>query len=318
MVLAHKVRSGRSRNLFETKEEAFMKVRRKILLGFIIILLPPVMWVGCLIWHNNRTVEPPSSKVLSESLERAVQWLAANRVNIVNNNNAMFWWMIDESANLTQDQRLHIRVVEYNTRHIIPYPRSPWHHLFDRNSTVPVDFLKPNQMPDYKLHIIYGLTCDSELGGLEIIKYQNQEDYCGDFRPTSPACVTHQLMAVRFMQDRKCGEKVKLQDFAGALQDKIVSQLTWDPRVVDVYIQRVLMLTESGVKERVKPAWLTNVLNAQLEDGGWSDFQPLIPLGSSNYFGFTSQGMGIRKHKSTFQATAQGIFLMSLLLNSSD
>ncbi len=151
---------------------------------------------------------------------------------------------------------------------------------------------------------------------MDIVLRQLEEDFCQENYPISPACVTHQLMGIRFMERRNCGDPEYVKGMVKTLQDKIVKQLTWDPRVVDVYIQRVLMLTDSGARERIKPVWIRNVLDAQLESGGWSPNQSIIALGSSRYLCFTSRILGVCELKSRFHATAQGVLLMSLLLNS--
>ena len=116
------------------------------------------------------------------------------------------------------------------------------------------------------------------------------------------------------MQTKGCEDPEMVEALVGDLQDKIVRQLTWDPRVVDVYIQRVLMLEESGAEDRVKNIWIKRVLDAQPADGGWSPDQPLIPLWSNRYLCFTGRVFGIKRVKPSFHATAQGVLLMTLLL----
>jgi hypothetical protein len=100
-----------------------------------------------------------------------------------------------------------------------------------------------------------------------------------------------------------------------ALQSRIVGQLTWDPRVVDVYVQRVLMLVESGAVERVKPVWLQRVLAAQQPDGGWAGVDPLLELGSEFSLGLGPRGFTLSPPRSDFHASAQGLLLLSLLVH---
>lgn len=73
------------------------------------------------------------------------------------------------------------------------------------------------------------------------------------------------------------------------------------------------MLVDSGARDKVKPVWLGKVLVAQMEDGGWSDFIPIFPLGTFRYFGLTGHGIGRRTYESNFHTTAQGLLLMTLL-----
>lgn len=100
---------------------------------------------------------------------------------------------------------------------------------------------------------------------------------------------------------------------------KIVNQMIGDPRVVDVYLQRSLMLAESGLFEAIKPVWLQRVLEAQMKDGGWGDFYLLSPTIYGHSIGFNSHRLRLlnsRQIKSSFHATAQGIFLLSLVLGN--
>ena len=129
-----------------------------------------------------------------------------------------------------------------------------------------------------------------------------------------PACVTHQLMGYRMAQRNQCAID-NLDGNISVLQKTIEKQLRYDPRVVDVYVQRVLMLIDSSARERIKPRWLERVIDAQQKDGGWSDVQPLIPVGSDKYFGFNANGVTIAEPVSNFHATAQGVLLTSLLLH---
>jgi hypothetical protein len=131
-----------------------------------------------------------------------------------------------------------------------------------------------------------------------------------------PACVTRQLMALRFLQHRQYGDQAAVSSAIARLQEKIEGQLTWDVRVVDVYIRRVLMFAESGAVERIKPIWLRRVLDAQMSDGGWSGTRPIVAAGLATPLCFTQSGIAFCVPRSTFHATAQGVPLMSLLLRN--
>ena len=289
---------------------------RKVFIIVVVVLLVLFILACCMIWQNNWSVEPPSTVAISGSLEESIQWLFDNRMTILQDGNPMLWWMVGESAKLTGDARLRGLFEDYESV-LKRYPDNVWHHIFNPASTIPVRMWQISGLPDYNIYFLYGLTCDEELAKEEVVRRQSEVGFCDEHHPISPACVTHQLMGVRFMQRRKCGNPEEVQRLIEALQKKIVQQLTWDTRVVDVYIQRVLMLTESGARERVKPVWLKNILERQLKDGGWSDFDPIAPVGSFRYLGFTGRGIGIRNLRSGFHATAQGVFLMSLLSNES-
>jgi hypothetical protein len=123
-------------------------------------------------------------------------------------------------------------------------------------------------------------------------------------------------MGFRLMQQHGCGDPLATQEAVTALQHRIRRQLTWDPRVVDVYLQRVLMLVESGATSDVKPIWLHRLLDAQHTDGGWGGIDTLLVLPAGNSIGFDARGLTFSKSPSNFHATAQGVWLMSLLLSA--
>jgi hypothetical protein len=265
-----------------------------------------------LLWQNNRTIEPPSPQSIADGLENGIRWLVSNREMVLGQHNPMLWWFVKESADTTNDERLHALFSEYKRHHLEPNPNTVWWHLFDAESKVPVVIRQLEQLPDYNLYIIYGATCDSALGEKEIISRQTDFAFCADHHPFSPACVTHQMVGARLAQQRGCLDPRVVQQLLFALHEKIVKQLAWDPRVVDVYVQRVLMLAESGMAQKIKPVWLQRVLDAQLTDGGWGNFHPLLPINHTHYIGLSDR-LIIREPKSNFHTTAQGVFLLSLL-----
>ena len=120
-------------------------------------------------------------------------------------------------------------------------------------------------------------------------------------------------MGIRLLQGSECGDPAQLDDAVQQLQQRIRKQLLLDPRVVDVYMQRVLMLEESGAGDLVKPVWIWNLVDAQRADGGWGSFDPLVPLGGGRYFGYGSKFLAIKQLRSSFHMTAQGVLLFSLL-----
>ncbi len=280
-----------------------------IVASFLIIV------AGCFFYNNNRTVPKPSQEEFKSSLEKSIQWIVANKAQILTKKNSVLWWMLGESAKLTGDQRLQQIVDTYIEE--LPVS-SPWQYFFNPNSLAPLRDEMLTQLPDYNILFLYGLSCDKGLAQLEITQKQLKANFCNEYHPISPACVTHQLMGVRFMQRRDCGDQGKNEILMSQLQEQIENQLIWDPRILDVYIQRVLMLVESGVPQRIKPIWLRNVIDAQNKDGGWDGFHPLIPLGEKRSFGLGKKFFTIARPKSTLHATAQGVFLMSILTSQKD
>ncbi len=125
-------------------------------------------------------------------------------------------------------------------------------------------------------------------------------------------------MGLRFIQRYQCGDDAKISATIGELQKVVISELTWDFRVGDAYIQRVLMLVDTGAYDQVKPVWISNILEAQNADGSWDDLHPVLYLGNDYVFAHTSTLPKIRKPKADFHTTAQAIWLLSMLLNQAE
>lgn len=284
-----------------------------LIMGAVFLLL--CLFAGYQLWQNHKSVGYPDKVRLKESLNLGIAWLEEHRDEVLASNNPMLWWMVKESAELNHNAALERLFLEYKTRYLDTNPMSPWAHLFFTGARVPLYAAELQELPDYNVFFLYGLSCSGDLAQVDMIKQQLAADFCDAHHPISPACATHQLMGARFMQRRHC-DIALANELVGVLQERIVTQLTWDVRVVDVYLQRVLMLVDSGAGSRVKPIWLSRILDAQGKDGGWSSFQALVPVWSELAVGFSGAGIGLEKEEqANFHATAQGVLLMSLLLS---
>lgn len=285
---------------------------KKILVKlFLAVTILGIAAATALLFANNRPAEQPTPAELQASLEAAIGWVEANREAILKQSNPVLWWMVQRSAEHTGDPRLQALFADYHARYL-DNPRNLWVPLFHPGRWVPFRIEDIEHYPDYNLHFIYGIGCDAELAEHPVVVPQLRADFC-DRHPLRPACVTHQLMGFRFMQRSGCGDPAATSAAVAELQTRIVRQLTWDPRVVDVYLQRVLMLVESGAAERVKPIWLRRVLAAQRTDGGWAGIDPLLELGAAASVSLGPRGLSFAAPRSDFHATAQGVLLMSLL-----
>jgi hypothetical protein len=227
--------------------------------------------------------------------------------------------MIQQAAELTGDERLKSLFAAYNHRNLEDRSNKVWRvwrPLFYPGTRVPVRFEDITYLPYYDWYFIYASLCDKELGNVPEIAAQNNPEFC-DKHLMSSECVTRQLMGIRLLQRSDCGDAKQLGDTVRQLQERIRRQLVLDPRVIDVYMQRVLMLVESGAKELVKPIWIRHLVNAQRIDGGWASFDPLIPLTGDHYFGYGAKFFTVKKSpRSDFHMTAQGVLLFSMLNNS--
>jgi len=285
---------------------------RKGIAALVIFAAGIVAVYTALFWNNNRAVSPPTHAELDSHWESSVQWLLNNRELVLRDQNPILWWMIGESARVSGDERLRNLFDDFVSQY---NPRSIWTVFFTpenfRNTAIPPEVHR--RFADYQQYFLFALSCNRQMALQPVIAAQHETNFCWRAHPLSPACATHQLMGFRFAQRSYCAEVNDLPEKIEALQNRITAQLTWDPRVVDVYIQRLVTLTDSGAGSRIKPRWLQRVLKAQLSDGSWSALEPLLPVGGNRYFGFNARLAGVGELKGDLHATAQGLWLLSLL-----
>lgn len=271
---------------------------------------------GFLVYQNNHHVVKASPEKIKRSYDSAVGWLLANRKTVLQDRNPILWWMIKQSADNTSDDRLRSLFAEFQATATADELSSVWQEYFSPGrywgANLPYSIYA--SYAGYQKYLLFSITCGRELADEPIIVRQNNTNFCYKYFLDS-SCVTHQLMAYRFMQRYGCDRVDDLPKKISVLQNGIQRLLTWDPRVVDVYLQRVLMLIDSGAADKVKSVWLERILEAQLPDGSWSDRQSLESLGGQNYlsFGLSYYLLYTGPVRGTFHATVQGIWLMSLL-----
>lgn len=265
-----------------------------------------------LLQKNNNSVPAPSKQEIQSALNDSINWVLEHQDELINIDNPILWWFLDESAILTKNNQLANLTAKYKNT------------VLDRNSVwagywvkKPSFYYAPGSldyMANYQKFFAFGLSCDADLAEEPVIQEQFSSHFC-DWRPYYSSCTTHQLMAIRSLQIKDCGDQTLNQELSAALADQIQQQLVWDPRVGDVYIQRALMLVESGNENKVKPVWIQNILNEQLDSGAWASFYKLLHLYDDKYFGFSYMFVDVRTPESNFHTTAQAIYLLSLLLN---
>lgn len=288
----------------------------RFIIAIVLGLLVPLSAFAYLVWDNNRPSAPPTRAAYLAGYERAVQWMLDNQGRNLHDDNVFLWWMIQRAGELRQDDRLVRLAGEYRHKVLDARPRDVWHRLFTPDIAEPVSTLQLDlvQAPDYNYHLLYALTCAASLAYEPVIQQQLREDFCWQTHPLAPACTTHQLIAMQLMARRGCGNAAKVRLLSEALEQRVLGQLFWDPRVVDVYVQRLLVLADSPNPLPIRARWLQRFLEAQLPDGGWGDLQPLIDLGSGRALSFSNRIVGIREVRSSLHTTAQAILLLSLLM----
>ncbi len=266
------------------------------------------------IYLNNRDTPAPEQADLHQAYERGVAWLINHQHEILTDDNHMLWWMVMRAGTQQRDARLAALIQAYDTRYWSKNMRSLWRPLFRPYARPPVNIDTLVHLPDYNLLLLQGINCDDTLGELPVIKAQLQADFCPSQHPLSPACATHQLMGIRMMQTSRCGDTQALEQLSSKLLDDIERQLQLDPRLVDVYIQRALMLTDAPSPRPLKAVWIQRILKAQRPDGGWAGAQPLLALGGDAYLALGAKLPEIGPLESNFHTTAQAVLLMSLLM----
>ncbi len=290
-----------------------INILKRIFFRLILILL--FLYLTLFI-HNNYWSENYSQTDIENAYSNSITWLITNEEKIFKEKNSMLWWLLIQSLELENEPRLKKLVDNYLNENYLFYVNTPWHSLlYDGSSKIDSLSLLASKIPEYSKYFVYGYTCDVELKNSETIRKQNNLNYCFINYPTSPTCFTHQLMAFRFMQRANCKTDIKLETHIEKIANWISYQLTFDVRVVDVYIQRVMMLIDSGNSSKLRKRWVKRILIEQLNDGGWSGFQPLLSIGNNKFIGFGSRGLAMKSNNSNFHATAQGLYLLSMLKN---
>jgi len=288
---------------------------KKISYVILIVIALPVFAYLVAVYLNNREVAYPTKDQMQQQLERSVQWLVDNENVILQQGNPMLWWMLYEAEKRSGDARL----AELLNKYFLKYSRikdSGWGPLF---GAAPHNYLPAysvDGLPYYNKHFIYSLNCAKSIADdLLIVEQQNQPGFCHQLNYIyRPACATHQLMGINFLSVQNCGLLPDIKQVTESLQGDIRLQLMLDVRLVDVYLQRVLMLLITGAVDEVKPVWLQQVLDHQLEDGGWGDFVSLIDLSPDRSVGFSSRILSLGKEKSSYHATPQGVLILTYLL----
>lgn len=291
---------------------------KKTLLAVLLLFFAVTSVFIWQVWQNNRHIKPVSQVEIQRHFLRSVDWLKTNYTDVESITNPILWWMVKQAAQTSKNDSLKTIYKKYKRDHLDINPPNLSTPMFDSfyHPRLP-DISSLSILHDYQIFFFYALSCDDELASEPLIQKQLTPDFCS-LHYLHPRCITHQLMGLRFMQRYQCGYDDTVKTTIEILQTVVTSELTWDFRVGDAYIQRVLMLTETGAYDSVKPIWIKNILNAQNEDGSWDDLHPILYLGNDRYLSHTSTLPKIKKPEADFHATAQAIWLLSLLLSQNE
>ncbi|MCG6937877.1 MAG: hypothetical protein LJE83_06840 [Gammaproteobacteria bacterium] len=290
---------------------------KKILLFVLLITITAVSILLSLVWKNNQVIKPVSRSEIEYHFVKSVSWLESNYNDVENIHNPVLWWMIKQAATISDDDNLKNVYSTYKKQHLDTKPANLSTPMFDElyRPHMP-DITLLSDLQPYQIFFFYAISCNNDLGSEPVIQKQMKPGFCS-LHYLHPRCITHQLMGLRFMQRYQCGYDNVVESTINELQQDLVDELTWDFRVGDAYIQRVLMLVDSGAYNSVKPVWIKNILSSQNMDGSWDDLDPIMHIGKDRVLAFTSMLPKVQMIKADFHATAQAIWLLSLLLEES-
>jgi len=269
------------------------------------------------VYLNNRDLPQPAAELMQQRLDHSTQWLVNNEADLLQQTNPMLWWMLQEAEKISHDKRIADLLNKYKQR----YPQiqqGVWGPLFGAPSRSYLGGYSVSGLPYYNQHFIYALNCAADIAeDILVVEQQNKANFCHQVSYIyRPACITHQLMGINFLLEKNCNLLADINEVVKSLQGDIKWQLTFDIRVVDVYLQRVLMLLITGAEKEIKPVWIHQLIDHQLDDGGWSNFVELLPLPGEKSLGFSPKILSIGNAKSDFHATAQGVLILSSLLKN--
>jgi len=281
---------------------------------FILLLAISLFLFSWSVWQNNRDIESVSTQDIQNHFEKSVSWLEANYTSVENTNNPILWWMIKQAAITSNNETLNKIYFNYKTDHLDNTPPNLSTPMFNHNFRPKLpDISVFSKLYDYQTFFFYALSCDESFAVEPLIQKQLMPGFCS-LHFLRQSCTTHQVMGLRFMQRYRCGYDEIVNETIIKLQEILVSELTWDFRVGDIYIQRVLMMLDLGAYSEIKPIWVENILSAQNDDGGWDDLDPIIFLGNDYFLAYSTQLFVIKKINSDFHSTAQAIWLLSMLV----
>ena len=245
------------------------------------------------------------------SLDLGLEWLNQNEQEVKSTHFSTLWYFMAKLSSLTMDPEITKMVDEYRAGNRNRYLNNPL--AFEVYESSPKKKYSDEWLEIfnfYNLFLIYGHSCSSELESLDVIKKQLLTDFCKSWL-RSPSCKTHQLMGFLHMNKYGCGDQESIRKSISTLVEDIDLILAIDGRVLDAYIQRVLMLYEAGKGDSVKKRWIDKIVLAQNSDGGWDDFVPLVRLNNEKYFGMKAKSFESRTLDSDFHATVQAVLVLA-------
>ena len=297
----------------------FARLLLWVSVGIAALAASVIAWLAYCEYNNSRDVPPPSEAELREHFERAAGWMFANEQRISTENNPMLWVFINEAGKLTGNARLLAMASAYQ-QHYTNGTLSQF--FFDSSGSEKVAGERigfPSFWADYQRLLVYGSTCNNSAREdpqvLALLATSGCDPHMTWLR--SPWCHTHQLMGLRFVQKNHCEPDDETARTVKAVQNSILTELRWDFRVEDAYLQKVMTLLESGRRKDIKPSWIKRILDAQRADGGWDGVDLIAHLPGNRVLvweGGRLYPWPRTPRETNLHATAQGLYLLALLL----
>lgn len=285
-------------------------------LAALIVGAPLLVYVVLLSRHWSGST--PTDAEIALARKRAEQWILDHRTNLLYGpDNPILWWMLSRSAKLTGNGDIDALVADYREIRMNSVYANPWRMLLEPDYRMEFVTQAVEDLPDYQQMFLFGLSCSPALGQRPTIQAQFEESFCWAQHPLALACSTHQLMGLRFARESGCAIK-DLPQLIETVTGRVETALHWDPRHIDVFLQRALMVAEERGAQAVPGPILRSVLDSQLPDGGWGNFHALVPLGQKYYLGLDHRSLRRYAPRSNFHATAQALLLLSLLERDAD
>jgi hypothetical protein len=298
---------------------------RRVAVGFTAALLASALAWFSATAYVSRSVAAPTMAERQLAYDRAAGWIRQNEASVLNEGNSALWWMINVAAQTMDDSYLLELVRRWKEIHVTSSPlASAWVRMVDPKSPASDLGYNTQALGGYQKFFLHALTCqplEMDDGDSSVF---TRENMC---RPQTikvmrgePACTTHQLMGLQLYKRSHCVEPPGMSELEAQLFDDVLTQLQWDPRVRDVYIQRVLVLQWFGRSDQIKAIWLKRVLAAQQTDGGWAwnvkfpELPAWLQSFRSAWQTLVLQNVPDQHDTSDLHPTAQGLLLMALSL----
>ncbi len=294
------------------------KTARYFLMLLTLCLLFLATAYAVLYVKNNSDTAVVTESELEVAFERGAGWLLDNEAVLMDTHIPALWEILIEAAEASGHEGLRRLGYDYRRKNRVGYRGGPLAFQVYGDDYADYASVDLSIYPYYDLLMMYAYSCDDLLAQLETVQAQLDSDFCDRSYPLSPACKTHQLMGFSYFRGNQCRDKKLVEGTIHSLLNDIRKQLQFDVRVVDVYLQRVMMLLRlAGEEHGVRQAWLRQIVDAQNDDGGWDDFMPLIAVGNGRSIGFSKRAIKIARPASDFHATVQAVLLLALVHDES-